>query len=273
MAARRAIVLTYSVLAIGLALSACAPPTNVRTPSSSALRPVPVKDYLLRAMDGSWYVFIEMHSGQGTISSAAYDAANNQVSVDSGSVTLSNGLMDVIGITNIPWFAKGCSCRYQQASSSTLIVSISTNSGIQQWRFNPADISEYNAGVQALNGEEHIAAAASAAAAAEAATHAIMAKEEATCQKVGGTWSSSSYLFTCRIDYRSPAYGSTDQYIVKFDAGGTVIPDACRDAAFFYSNDCTSNQESAQQAQTDCLNGSANFGKQGYWHADTDICA
>jgi hypothetical protein len=269
MAARRAIAVTYSVFAIGLALSACAAPTNP-TPSSSALKGVPVNDYLLRAVDGSWYVFIEVHSGQGTVTSAAYDAATNQVSVDHGSVTLSNGLMDVIGIRNNPWITNGCGCRYQQASNGTLIVSISTSSGIQQWRFNPADVSEYNAGVQALNGEEHLAAAA---AAAEAATHATMAKEEATCQKVGGSWGSSSYLFTCSIAYRSPVYGLTGPYTVKFDADGNVIPDACLDAAFSYSHDCNRSQESTRQAQTDCLNGSANFGKQGYWHADTDICA
>jgi hypothetical protein len=115
---------------------------------------------------------------------------------------------------------------------------------------------------------------AAAAAAAEAATHATVAKEETTCQQAGGTWASSSYIYACSIDYRSPVYGSTNRYTVTFDARGNVIPLACADDAFAASTrDCNTTPESAQRARADCLDDSSNGGKQGFWHADTEICS
>lgn len=269
MTARRTIALRYSVLALGLSLSACAAPSN-SGPSRSASHAMPESGYLLRAPDGSWYLFIEVRYGQGTAHSAAYEAATNQVSISDGSLVLTNGVMKVTGIANNPWFANGCDCRYQRLSSGTLMVSTVTTSGIQKWKFNPAEISEYSAGVQALKNEQQTLAAA---AGAEATTQAVTAKELTTCERVGGTWISSSYTYVCNIDYRSPVYGSVFHYTVTFDAGGNVIPQACWDTAFSTSNHCGTAPESAQQAHTDCLNGSANAVEQGYWHADTDICS
>jgi hypothetical protein len=271
MTARRTIALRYLVLALGLSLSACAAPSN-SGPSPSASHAMPESGYLLRATDGSWYLFIEVRNGKGTAHSAAYEAATNQVSISDGSVVLTNGVIKVTGITNNPWFANGCDCRYQRLSSGTLIATTVTTSGIQKWRFNPAEISEYSAGVQALRNEQQTLGAA---AGAEATTQAVMAKELTTCERLGGTWRSSAYTYVCSIDYKSPVYGSVFHYTVTFDAGGNIIPDACSDNAFAFSTskDCRTTPESVQQAHTDCLNGSANAVEQGYWHADTDICS
>ncbi len=269
--------------AVALALSGCAASATTPKPTSEI---APEQGYLLQASDNSWLLFIQVQNGVGTADSAVFDPATygDIVSVQHGTATLSNGLLQVAGITNNSWFASGCDCQYQAVSGGGLLVSISTTTGIQQWRAVSTDVSTYNAGVTALNAEAGAAinsaaasfnaaaqASASASAAAAAAAQAVLDTELATCKRVGGTWS-AVVTDVCAIDYKSPGDGQTYHYQVDFDANGNVIPESCGDDAFSLANACASTTESVQQARTDCLNGSAN-GEQGYWHPDTDICS
>jgi hypothetical protein len=146
--------------ALALAFSGCGS-------SSGPLNTSP-NGYLMSASDGSWYVFIEVQNGVGTADSVAYSSAANQVAVNHGSVTLSNGLIDFTGIANISFFSGGCNCQYQ-LTGNNLIVSIPTTSGLQQASFQPADVAQYNADVQALNAEQQQSAAAASASASAAA--------------------------------------------------------------------------------------------------------
>jgi hypothetical protein len=117
------------------------------------------------------------------------------------------------------------------------------------------------------------AAAAEAAASAAAHAQAVDERKRATCQRVGGTWSQGGLLASsCEVSYRSPGDGQAYKYSVDFDANGNVIPSSCADTGFSSAHNCTSEQETLQQARTDCESGSYN-GQQGTWHADTDICS
>lgn len=83
------------------------------------------------------------------------------------------------------------------------------------------------------------------------AAAAVLAKEQATCRKVGGTWGWSEGYFrpnVCRISYPSRD-GHVYNYRLAFDSDGNVTPSGLI--------------QSADQ----CMNGG------GVWHSDTEICA
>jgi len=87
--------------------------------------------------------------------------------------------------------------------------------------------------------------------AAQDAAAAVLAKERATCQRVGGTWGWSTGYFrsnVCGISYPSPD-GQVYNYQLTFDAVGNVIPGG--------------DVQSADQCAS----------SHGAWHSDTDICA
>jgi hypothetical protein len=281
----------YLLIAVALALSGCAATTASATTPTSSSEIAPEQGYLLQASDNSWYLFIQVQNGVGTADSAVYEPATNSVSVQHGTATLSNGLLQVAGISNNSWFATGCDCQYQSGSGGGLLVSISTTTGIQQWTAVSTDVSTYNAGVTALNAEASAAissaaaaanaaaqasaaaaaSAAQASAAAAAAAQAILDREQATCKRNAGTSSTSFGNYVCTVGYRSPADGQTYQYGMAFDENGNVVPDSCQDNGYAGSN-CSTNPETAAQARADCLNGSFNSA-QGYWHPATDICS
>lgn len=121
------------------------------------------------------------------------------------------------------------------------------------------------AAAQQAQAAESAAASASASASA-AAVAAVLAREQATCQHVRGSWDGS----ICRIDYTSPDDGQTYHYTVSFDASGNVEVAPCSDTAWAASHGCS--PEPVQAAKADCLNGSYS-GVTSYWHADTDICS
>jgi hypothetical protein len=290
------------LLVVALALTGCGAPatgaafnSTVSPGATSASEVVPERGYLAEASDNSWYLFVQVDNDQGTVDSAVYASATNQVSVEHGAVTLTSGVLEITGIDNNSWIANGCDCEYQQ-SGGDLIVSVSTSTGIQQWTLVPADVSQYNAGVQALNAEQQASASASAAAsdaaaqaasaaaaaaaqeaasasaAAASAAQAILSREEATCHRVGGSASTWGGGYVCDVGYVSPADGSTNDWAVTFDAEGNVVPDACQDNGYTGS-DCTSNNESASRARAHCLSGSFTDASQSEWHPETDICS
>jgi hypothetical protein len=77
---------------------------------------------------------------------------------------------------------------------------------------------------------------------------------QASCQRVGGTWTSGQ----CKIDYRSPSDGVVRHYTVTFDVRGNVIPPPM-----------------GPKTAAECaLHSQSSFvGPPGHWNLETDICS
>jgi hypothetical protein len=174
-----------------------------------------------------------------------------------------------------------------QLNSDTLTIAVPWSDGtVHSYRCVAAPIDQYNgdvtemqdgieaaqnaaASAAAASAEASSSASSSASAAAAAQEQAIAQKEDATCAQAGGTWIGP---YACQVKY-TDSEGQTYDYEVGFDATGNVLPESCSDDAFSASNDCLNTQETTQQAETDCANGSYNGGQPGEWHSDTDICS
>ncbi|MBV9059413.1 MAG: hypothetical protein JOZ09_09655 [Pseudonocardiales bacterium] len=97
--------------------------------------------------------------------------------------------------------------------------------------------------------DQAAAHAAAQAAADKTRAAATLAKEKATCAKVGGTWNAD----VCQISYKSPNDGQLYHYTVSFDPDGNVTPSGPPNAGA-----CTSYY---------------GPGSPGHWHPDTDVCS
>ena len=300
------IVATAAAYAVVATRPHSSPPRRSNPSPNAAARPTPfsipsapaVAGYLCESTTigsiGSWAIFLATDSGTLYQAQAGTDAVYTYpgtLMLQGSTLTLSDGL---VSNGYAPDLLESGQYAVQD-SGDTLTLAVPWSDGtVHSYSCHSASLAQYNQDVTEMQGQiaaaqsaaasaaaAGAAASASASASASAAAAAVIAHEAAICSRAGGSWYGPANLFGvplttgggCRVEYTSPSDGQTYDYSIDFDANGNVIPDPCSDDAFAATHDCLNEQETPQQAEADCLNGSYSGGQPGDWHSDTDICS